>query len=103
MEALKPCPFCGSNEVEIDSAGHPFEGRVDIWVACEGCGTSSQIVDAVEKARSLWNTRASTMPGELVERIKAEGSKPMGLAEHAMSVRFVDLLRDILAWHEGKG
>ena len=42
-----------------------------------------------------------TLPGELVERIKAT-VLPHSLKSMSWSSQASDLLRDILAWHEGK-
>ncbi len=48
-EALLPCPFCGSRNVE--SLTH-----LD-FVACQDCGASLE--DVEPNARALWNTRAA--------------------------------------------
>ena len=58
---LKPCPFCGSRDVEaVDSLD---------FVACQNCGASLE--DSEPSARELWNTRATApLQGEdAVERV----------------------------------
>ena len=48
---VEPCPFCGSENIEIDEAGIAY---VVFCVACEAQGpVASEIKDAVEK----WNER----------------------------------------------
>ena len=47
---LKPCPFCGSEDVERN-------GRTIIYVACRTCKTDGPIATTRKKAIELWNTR----------------------------------------------
>lgn len=51
---LKPCPFCGSQDVDYAEA-EDIDGS---FVMCFECGTTSPVVDSKEKARDIWNRRA---------------------------------------------
>ena len=51
-KALKPCPFCGSEELDI------WQNDVDnYFVVCIGCGASGRDERRVEKAVEVWNRR----------------------------------------------
>ena len=52
MADLKPCPFCGSEELDIwqNDCGNHF-------VVCIGCGASGRDERKVEKAVEVWNRR----------------------------------------------
>jgi len=49
---IKPCPFCGSDEIEIEQT-HPEA----IWFRCSNCGAETSAADHVDKALSIWNQR----------------------------------------------
>ena len=73
MSTLKPCPFCGglpTTRFRITSFGANSD-TVEFSVVCSVCGTSksvrlktnkecyfSTVEEAIEKACTLWNTRA---------------------------------------------
>lgn len=47
---IKPCPFCGSDEVT------PYKDRWDCWtVVCEGCDAAGPEYYDKDKAKELWN------------------------------------------------
>jgi Lar family restriction alleviation protein len=60
-ETLKPCPFCGGDEIET----YESYGSLDEWdqwavVCCAnkgGCGTSSGRYDNLIDAIEAWNRR----------------------------------------------
>ena len=59
MDKLKPCPFCGSNQVIIDDISTEDEEYYMIY--CETCGAATSFGDASETkegATELWNRRA---------------------------------------------
>ena len=56
MERLKPCPFCGSNEVYVyvktGDYGEYFEAE------CLECESSTKYTDTRQEAIEAWNGRA---------------------------------------------
>lgn len=60
---LKPCPFCGSDEVSF-GYGEYGDGVKSIFVECEKCGATSHgnhetvAYNVKEKAAQQWNARA---------------------------------------------
>ena len=51
---LKSCPFCGSSDLDIESAGCAH----DMYnVACGGCEAWGPTEDTKEKAIEKWNLR----------------------------------------------
>jgi Lar family restriction alleviation protein len=67
-EPLKPCPFCGSDDVELEVSATERTGGVTWYaakVACHLCRCKTGFWDdtvkatAVELAIQTWNRRAS--------------------------------------------
>lgn len=58
MPELKPCPHCGSDNVEclICTINADENQDVHFHIACEGCYTSGPIADTGEIAGKLWNS-----------------------------------------------
>lgn len=57
-EKLKPCPFCGSRDVDVfDAAGEPY-GCSQPYVHCNNCCADSKMCDSLDKAVAAWNRRA---------------------------------------------
>lgn len=50
-ENLKPCPFCGSEEVIME------DGYGLFYVRCADCGASASYCETDEEAISAWNER----------------------------------------------
>lgn len=50
---LKPCPFCGSDDV-VFGAGLDDEYYVECW----DCGAKIETYNGIEDAVKTWNTRA---------------------------------------------
>ena len=50
-EKLKPCPFCGGNNLSID-------GITVYWVECKDCNASIGGHETEEEAIEAWNWRA---------------------------------------------
>lgn len=48
MSELKPCPFCGSRDVEMCQSD-------DYFVKCEECGAQGPLRFHKENARKAWN------------------------------------------------
>jgi len=68
MADLKPCPFCGSEEVHTAVAEvENWIAEVENWLAnvtianhyvmCEGCGAAGRSETTEEKAVESWNRR----------------------------------------------
>jgi len=49
---LKPCPFCGSNRLEL----HNTENGT-YWIICGECNCGSPICDSMAQATDAWNKR----------------------------------------------
>ncbi len=69
MDKLKPCPFCGDDEIytfhykaEKSKLGSPFsskEWRDCFGVGCNGCGVEqTNSWETEEEATEAWNKRA---------------------------------------------
>jgi len=48
-EEVKPCPFCGSDFVEINRGGW--------WGECGNCGAEGPAKETREEALAAWNLR----------------------------------------------
>ena len=57
-EHLKPCPFCGGTDAEVD-AHKTFTGDVFWSVGCPDCGVWNECASSKEEAVALWNRRIS--------------------------------------------
>ena len=55
-EELKPCPMCGSSDIEPSGDN----GYGAFWVCCNGCGLATSEVGPAnqEQANERWNRRA---------------------------------------------
>jgi len=63
VEALKPCPFCGSHDV-------------DTWndtVFCKRCGGTTSDHESIGKAAEAWNRRAQADQTPVAGRVISEG------------------------------
>lgn len=50
---LKPCPFCGSEDVEVI-------GKYNFFVSCNYCNSDSGVYETKRKAENAWNRRKGT-------------------------------------------
>lgn len=53
--SIKPCPFCGSRETQVDQLGN--EERPFFVVSCRKCEAEGPIARAEDRAVEAWNTR----------------------------------------------
>lgn len=52
QEALKPCPFCGDEDIqEYNECNH-------VWLECPECGGRTKMCRTLEEAEAMWNRRA---------------------------------------------
>lgn len=56
MDELKPCPFCGSNEIRIIDSITNFNIPVT-YVICCNCQSRGASKREKQKAINMWNTR----------------------------------------------
>lgn len=60
---LLPCPFCGSNNIDIK-----YTSALDqMWFQCEKCHTEGPLANRVKDARKFWNTRPAPPIGKCGE------------------------------------
>ena len=53
-EKLKPCPFCGSIDVEEKQYGDN-----EFWVSCADCGARIPEYEDYDEAIEAWNRRTN--------------------------------------------
>ena len=59
MTELKPCPFCGSDEVGCWAHYGKFpNGKTPHNVLCDDCGSTTDMYPSAEEAIEAWNRRA---------------------------------------------
>ncbi len=63
-EKLKPCPFCGSENINLRAA------MGETWVFCHGCAASTNMKSSEESAVTAWNQRPEK------PQATKEGKKP---------------------------
>jgi Lar family restriction alleviation protein len=54
-EELKPCPFCGSSDIEIYE--HPYECQPDLYSVDCDCGAGVELFKSRDLAIEAWNRR----------------------------------------------
>lgn len=70
-ETLRPCPFCGSDYVELHGAYRTDRAEVRAWVRCESCGAEMHeypprhLVRGIDESTGIvvrhWNSRAENI------------------------------------------
>lgn len=91
-DELKPCPFCGGNNLNSLMVGRPFEWQGEgPWsfkhaIECTDCGIQQRGYDRHSEAIAAWNTRTpSPADAELLEALewyaeRAAGCRKIGSA-----------------------
>ena len=71
MDKLKPCPYCGENELGIKTHSHPIiEHSRDTYITdsffihCFSCGALGPPCSTWDEAEKAWNERANNKEGE---------------------------------------
>lgn len=60
MEKLKPCPFCGSNEVEfIEDEEQLIKNTITGYILCSNCYVTTDSFFNEERAIKAWNRRVN--------------------------------------------
>lgn len=69
-DKLKPCPFCGSDDVK-------YIPRIASFVKCKNCLTEGPAANSEAEAARLWNDRAGDVDQPEIEypTFSADGSK----------------------------
>ena len=52
MEELKPCPFCGADDISVWD-----KSRYDVCVRCNNCYCKTGWYSTIDDAVTAWNTR----------------------------------------------
>ena len=59
MSELKPCPFCGSDDVGCWTSSTVFpNGKHPHWVLCDDCFAKTDTYCSMEEAIEAWNRMA---------------------------------------------
>ena len=77
-EELKPCPFCGSVDLNAFNRANEFIRQIEETIVCNHCGASC--------LESKWNTRTPDASG-VVEALEKSLSK-IELIANVMSIKF---------------
>lgn len=59
---LKPCPFCGGDNLGLNHTGERPEEATLWWVDCYECSESSHPRGSSKAAIAAWNRRAPVPP-----------------------------------------
>jgi Lar family restriction alleviation protein len=104
-QELKPCPFCGSDDISL----YEVPRRKNCCtIRCEDCVAEPRVFDAADtyaenrrEAIKCWNTRAA--PPEVCEKQNANGLPQSSLSEAGFTQeqvqKLVKLLEEILVSH----
>jgi Lar family restriction alleviation protein len=55
---LKPCPFCGSDNIMRKNNPMRLKGKKDNYIICNECETTSAGYNTILQATKAWNRRA---------------------------------------------
>jgi hypothetical protein len=83
-QELKPCPFCGSESVELKDIHHVrpclVTTRINVWIDCHDCPCNMHL-DFTDKDKNWreisvekWNTRDLNVVPAVAKTVKATAS-----------------------------
>ena len=58
VNELKPCPFCGNIDIELNSKILMHSDCERFWIECPDCQISTRYFETNEDALRMWNKRA---------------------------------------------
>ena len=67
---LRPCPFCGSSDLEIFDEVLTGETEPVYWVGCNACGGDGGMTADIASAIRLWNRRAEDCQVNVFDRVE---------------------------------
>lgn len=87
MEELKPCPFCGSENVRFESEKHA--------VVCMRCKSRGCVAPTREMSLDMWNDRVGDDHAELVVRLNVSDEQVRRMVEEAVRAAIDDCMARI--------
>lgn len=76
-EKLKPCPFCGSNDVTVNDA------YMHSYARCRVCGAEGGLRESHDEAAAAWNSRTDAKG--LVARLNVSEEQVRRMVDEAVS------------------
>ena len=87
MEKLKPCPFCGSDDVAM------YELYPSSYVRCRACGAEGSLCDSHDEAAAAWNSRTDAKG--LVVRFNVSDEQVRLMVDEAVRAAIDDCMEQI--------
>lgn len=87
MENLKPCPFCGSDDVAMYGL-YPSS-----YARCRACGAEGAMSNSYYEAAAAWNRRAKAK--ELVVRLNVSDEQVRRMVDEAVRAAIDDCMEQI--------
>ena len=84
---LKPCPFCGSDDVVVE------ETYTSGYVRCRDCGAEGGFRYSHDEAVAAWNRRTNAK--ELIARINVSDEQVRRMVDDAVSAAIDDCMEQI--------
>ena len=78
MSKLKPCPFCGSEDVAMLNPEYDL-----FWCQCNDCIAETNVGDTDDEALDKWNKRAATQQVE-IESLRGDAERLDYIEKHAI-------------------
>lgn len=86
-EKLKPCPFCGSDDVVLD------ETYMHSYAQCRVCRAEGGLRDSHDEAAAAWNSRTDAK--KLVARLSVSDEQVRRMVDDAVSAAIDDCMEQI--------